>query len=485
LRPRQHQAVRCRPKGRATGRAAHFAIAVVVLTMPPVRAGPPPYPPPQAGEDISIYPPPLAEEGRVGAIAGRPVVGDSFHAHLIASPFGTIHLATFSFPQPVGTGLHRAAYIPSSDATAARAGSLPAPPPYPPPQAGESKSINPPALVGEGDWDREFPEINRSLKGPRLVPRVRPDFSSPQPSTIEGPGLSSGPQSIALPAPTSGASEEPAPDRAQPANAKETPDDADFTYLDSETAEPWLIDGEDAPLHAARIYFGSASLGGTPAPIEPWGPGQAPIFEPQEPEAPVSAPNVAARFVPPRNETIAPKGEVTGEEHRPQSPAERLGLIGAARAKHEKCLADAIYFEARGESVRGQMAVAQVVINRVFSGYYPNNVCGVVYQNAHRRFRCQFTFACDGLPERINEPVAWERAKHIARDALDGNFWLNDVGKATHYHARWVHPWWVHEMRRLDRIGVHTFYRPRNWGDGSKSPTWGDAEATAAAAKAL
>jgi len=188
---------------------------------------------------------------------------------------------------------------------------------------------------------------------------------------------------------------------------------------------------------------------------------------------------------PPRNETIAPKGEVTGEEHRPKSPAERLGIVGAARARHEKCLADAIYFEARGESVRGQMAVAQVVINRVFSGYYPNHVCGVVYQNAHRRFRCQFTFACDGLPERINEPVAWERAKHIARDALDGNFWLNDVGKATHYHARWVHPWWVHEMRRLDRIGVHTFYRPRNWGDGSKSPTWGDAEATAAAAKTL
>jgi len=432
--------------------------------MPAVRAGPPPYPPPLAGEDISIYPPLLAGDGGVGAIAGQP--GKSFRTHLIASPFGTIHLATFSLPQPVGTGLHRAAYTPMGDATAVRA--------HPPSLAGEG---------GEGDWEREFPEINRSLKGPRLVPRVRPDFSSPQPATIEGPGLSSGPQSIALPAPTSGASEEL--DRAQPANAKETPDDADFTYLDPEPAEAWLIDGEDAPLHAARIYFGTASLGGTPATIEPWGPGQAPIFEPQEPGAAVPAPNAATRLEAPRNETIAPKGEVTGEEHRPQSPAERLGLIGAARARHEKCLADAIYFEARGESVRGQMAVAQVVINRVFSGYYPNNVCGVVYQNAHRRFRCQFTFACDGLPERINEPVAWERAKHIARDALDGNFWLNDVGKATHYHARWVHPWWVHEMRRLDRIGVHTFYRPRNWGDGSKSPTWGDAEATAAAAKAL
>jgi spore germination cell wall hydrolase CwlJ-like protein len=444
--------------------------------MPPVQAGPPPYPPPAAGEDISTHPPPLAGPGRVGANAGRPVVGKSFRAHLIASPFGTIHLATFSFPQPVGTGLHGAAYTLGSDVTAARA-----PPPHPPPPAREGR---------EEDWDGEFPEINRSLKGPRLVPRVRPDFSSPQPSTVEGPGLSSGPQSIAPPAPTSGASEEPVSDRVQPTSAKETPNDADLTYLDPETAEPWLVDGDDAPpisqgSLAARIYFGTASLGGTPATIEPWGPGQAPIFEPPGPEATVPAPNPATRLEPSRNETIAPKGEVTGEEHRPQSPAERLSLIGAARARHEKCLADAIYFEARGESVRGQMAVAQVVINRVFSGYYPNNVCGVVYQNAHRRFRCQFTFACDGLPERINEPIAWERAKHIARDALDGNFWLNDVGKATHYHARWVHPWWVHEMRRLDRIGVHTFYRPRNWGDGSKSPTWGDAEATAASAKTL
>jgi spore germination cell wall hydrolase CwlJ-like protein len=492
LRPRQHQAVRCRPKGRA----AHFAMAVVILTMPPGRAGPPLYPPPVAGEDISIYPPALAGEGRVGAIAGRPVAGASFRAHLIASPFGTIHLATFRFPQPVGTGLHAAAYTLGGDDAAARTGVLPATSSYLPPP------------VGEGDW--EFPEIDRSLKGPRLVPRLRPNFSSPQPSTIEGPGLSSAPQSIAPPAPTSGASEGPAPDRAQPATAKETPDNADFTSLGPETAESWLIDGEDAPFRAARIYFGTASLGGTPATIEPWGPGQAPIFEPAEPPpypppAPTlpsparggglgrgageggegAAPNVAVRSEPSRNETIAPKGEVTGEEYRPKSPAERLGLIGAARPRHEKCLADAIYFEARGESVRGQMAVAQVVINRVFSGYYPNNICGVVYQNAHRRFRCQFTFACDGLPERINEPLAWERAKHIARDALDGNFWLNDVGKATHYHARWVHPWWVHEMRRLDRIGVHTFYRPRNWGDGSKAPTWGDAEGTAAAAKTL
>jgi spore germination cell wall hydrolase CwlJ-like protein len=226
----------------------------------------------------------------------------------------------------------------------------------------------------------------------------------------------------------------------------------------------------------ARIYFTTASphlMAGT---VEPW-PGEAvgPAWREQG-DMPMA---LHAPSVRPSNETIAPKGEVTGADRRPMSPAERLALTGAARARHEKCLADAIYFEARGEPVRGQMAVAQVVINRVFSGYYPNNVCGVVYQNAHRhrRLRCQFTFACDGIPERINEPQAWERAKRIARDALDGNFWLNDVGKATHYHARWVHPWWVREMRRLDRIGVHTFYRPRKWGDGAGSPVWGDASA--------
>ena len=122
------------------------------------------------------------------------------------------------------------------------------------------------------------------------------------------------------------------------------------------------------------------------------------------------------------------------------SPAERLGLNDdpEERGKHEKCLAEAIYFEARGEPVRGQIAVAQVVMNRVFSRYYPNSVCGVVYQNSNRR-ACQFSFACDRIPnDRITEPTAMDRAKQIAHDTLDGKYWLTDVGKATHYHARWV-----------------------------------------------
>ena len=120
------------------------------------------------------------------------------------------------------------------------------------------------------------------------------------------------------------------------------------------------------------------------------------------------------------------------------------------------------------------MAVAQVVMNRVFSGFYPNNVCGVVYQNAYRHLACQFTFACEGKDlSRIDELDMWEQAKRIAKDMLDGKIWLTEVGHATHYHAYWVHPSWVHEMTKMYQLGVHTFYRPRAWGDGSDAPVWG------------
>ena len=107
-------------------------------------------------------------------------------------------------------------------------------------------------------------------------------------------------------------------------------------------------------------------------------------------------------------------------------------------------------------------------MNRVFSGFYPNNVCGVVYQNSHRKLACQFTFACDGIPDVVKEPDMWKQATEIARDMLDGKLWLPEVGHSTHYHAYWVHPAWVREMNRKQKIGVHSFYRPRAWGDGSE-----------------
>jgi Cell Wall Hydrolase len=167
----------------------------------------------------------------------------------------------------------------------------------------------------------------------------------------------------------------------------------------------------------------------------------------------------------------------------PPSPAERLHLDGKERARAERCLANAIYFEARSEPVRGQMAVAQVVINRAFSGFYPNDICGVVYQNAHRRLACQFTFACDGKSKAILERGEWARANRIAKQTLDGQIYVPEVAKSTHYHAIYVHPNWVGEMKKMVRFGIHNFYRPYAWGNGSEDPAWGSGAMAAARRK--
>jgi hypothetical protein len=159
----------------------------------------------------------------------------------------------------------------------------------------------------------------------------------------------------------------------------------------------------------------------------------------------------------------------------PMSPADRLNLKDKEYARAERCLANAIYFEARSEPIRGQMAVAQVVLNRVFSGFYPNDICGVVYQNANRHLACQFTFACDGKRKAITERGSWAVANRIARQTLDGQIYVPEVGKSTHYHAAYVHPYWAHEMKRLVRFGLHSFYRPYAWGNGADEPVWGTA----------
>jgi spore germination cell wall hydrolase CwlJ-like protein len=170
---------------------------------------------------------------------------------------------------------------------------------------------------------------------------------------------------------------------------------------------------------------------------------------------------------------------------KPVPPATRLQLTDTARAKAENCLAQAIYHEARGETVRGQAAVAQVIMNRVFSRYYPGSVCGVVYQNAHRRNACQFSFACSDKPKPIDNQGAWALAQHIAQLALEGRVWEPDIGRATHYHAVWVHPSWVDEMDKLASHGVHIFYRPTKWGDGSDEPNWSTVAHTVTTVAAL
>ena len=133
-------------------------------------------------------------------------------------------------------------------------------------------------------------------------------------------------------------------------------------------------------------------------------------------------------------------------------------------AKDLNCLATAIYFEARGEAYRGQVAVAQVVLNRVSHKLYPATICGVVYQNQHRRNACQFSFACDGVPERVYDRKSWDQAEEIARGAVTGELYLTEVGYATHYHATYVRPHWAPRMKKVTKIGLHVFYHfKRGW----------------------
>ena len=136
----------------------------------------------------------------------------------------------------------------------------------------------------------------------------------------------------------------------------------------------------------------------------------------------------------------------------------------AYSAAQRRCLAVGVYFEARGEPVKGQQAVAQVILNRVKNPAYPNSVCGVVYQNQHKRNRCQFSFTCDGIRDRIKSPKHWNIAKKVADDAIDGRVWLAAIGSSSHYHADYVWPRWRRNMKRLKKIGRHIFYRTYNGG---------------------
>ncbi|MFD0937255.1 cell wall hydrolase, partial [Methylobacterium trifolii] len=129
-----------------------------------------------------------------------------------------------------------------------------------------------------------------------------------------------------------------------------------------------------------------------------------------------------------------------------------------AMDKEQRCLAEAVYFEARSEPEAGQAAVAQVVLNRVKSGLYPTNVCGVVYQNRHRYMGCQFSFACEGKSLRITDAGSWATATRVAQSVIEGRTYLAEVGAATHYHADYVKPGWSRRLRKMDAIGRHIFY---------------------------
>jgi len=379
-----------------------------------------------------------------------------------APHFSALHLAPYRFPQPLGTAIPRpAGYRLASlgphdfDVTGAL------------PQAGDVGDL-PPA---------QFNRVERRLKGDSLL---RP---AAVPAAKAAPSM---PPRLAnlRPEPERSAGPEQSTEAGlllKDMNVDAPPEDGVWPQFSPVELSLSL----NPTLDTVRLYFGEGPLDAPPGMLDqPEGGEGTVVSNPARPPVAGVAGN-AERSDTKGGETVAKKGEVTGKGKHPLSPAERLHLSGKARAKAERCLANAVYFEARGEPVRGQIAVAQVVMNRVFFDFYPNKVCNVVYQNAHRRNACQFTFACDGIPDVVTEPDAWRRAKRIAKDVLDGKLWLDDIGKATHYHAYWVRPSWVHEMRKLYRLGVHTFYRPRAWGSGADEPVWGDAKLTAKLAKKL
>ena len=133
-------------------------------------------------------------------------------------------------------------------------------------------------------------------------------------------------------------------------------------------------------------------------------------------------------------------------------------LPRAKGGKQWQCLSEALYFEARGESIKGQVAVAEVILNRVDSPAYPDSVCGVINQGTGRKFACQFTYTCDGRSESINEQFAYERVAKVARLVMDG-LPRNLTKGATHYHTTSVRPSWSRKFPKTAKIGSHVFYR--------------------------
>jgi len=130
----------------------------------------------------------------------------------------------------------------------------------------------------------------------------------------------------------------------------------------------------------------------------------------------------------------------------------------ATGAAQWRCLSEALYFEARGETVKGQFAVAEVIMNRVKSARFPGSLCAVINQGTGRKYQCQFTYTCDGHAEVIAEPRAFARVGKIARLVMDGKAPALTDG-ATHYHTTAVRPNWSRVYTRTAKIGVHLFYR--------------------------
>jgi hypothetical protein len=436
---------------------------------------------------LTLAPTEIGYQDLASSLAHQPGVAERWQQYIFASARRSMQVASFNFVRPIGTDVPRSAAYRLASFGSADGGVT------------DSLHHNPLGQPVRPLQPSDFPTVVRALKGDRLAihrpEALEPPAAAPLPendnASVKGAKTA---DAASLDEELQAALNSP---RLPQYDANSDAKAASGGALDEQalaalhaTPNPAVAPIEDTPrdpftVKTSTLFFGSSSLGVSGEALERWQPGQEPVIvvpgaDPDMKQSATVSPGPAP--VEAGGQSVAGKGEVTGHM---QSPAERLKLNEKSRAKAEKCLAEAVYFEARGEPVRGQIAVAQVVLNRAFSGYYPTTVCGVVYQNANRHLACQFTFACDGIRDVVREPDMWERAKKIAKASLDGLLWLPEVGKSTHYHAYWVHPSWVHEMKKMYKFGVHTFYRPRAWGDGSDAPKWGTPAQTAEISKEL
>ena len=139
--------------------------------------------------------------------------------------------------------------------------------------------------------------------------------------------------------------------------------------------------------------------------------------------------------------------------YRPSEPGLGFKYKGESQAEFEererRCLSTAIYFEARGEPLQGQIAVGQVIMNRVRSPQFPETICGVVYQGQMAP-GCQFSFACDGKTDTPKNDSHWALAQKLARQITSGQVWLPEIGYSTFYHADYVSPYWKSTMNKIE-----------------------------------
>ena len=146
------------------------------------------------------------------------------------------------------------------------------------------------------------------------------------------------------------------------------------------------------------------------------------------------------------------------DAHNLNKTFKNVDLFGRTFTPEDMCIAQAVYFEARSEPLVGQVAIAEVILNRIVDERYPDTACAVVFQNQHRRHKCQFSFACDGQSDRPRNTRSWEKALKVVALVMNGE--RSGVAKrATHYHASYVNPRWSAHLNKLGQVGRHIFYR--------------------------